>query len=261
MPNPFFDNIERWKALADVDYFTQFMKAWLVFNAWMSTTTGETADRTMLNAIKQHENPFKNKILSFLNSTSTDGSLFRNNIGKLHQELETTYIHNKGEKISFFDAYIEQSSNSPNHSFTYRRITFTVERQRASGESGTESRVVRSNGHYIFREVQAQYDMEELLEFESYKHMSYDHQASLKSCYEYVNPRVYRNLISDNPDDIPLNENLFLTNEGETACKGLIEILYKIRCVLFHGDIVPNRDTNRIYEASYHILKQLIDTL
>lgn len=28
------DNIEKWKSLSDIDYFTYFVKSWISFNAW-----------------------------------------------------------------------------------------------------------------------------------------------------------------------------------------------------------------------------------
>ena len=32
--NNYTENAEKWKVLADIDYITQFVKAWIAFNAW-----------------------------------------------------------------------------------------------------------------------------------------------------------------------------------------------------------------------------------
>ena len=38
-------------------------------------------------------------------------------------------------------------------------------------------------------------------------------------------------------------------------------MLYSLRNALFHGQIIPNKDTNLVYEPAYKILKMLIDGL
>ena len=55
--------------------------------------------------------------------------------------------------------------------------------------------------------------------------------------------------------------NIHFINDQEKLCKGIIEILYKLRNVLFHGEIIPDFDTNKVYEPAYHILYTLIQAL
>jgi len=55
--------------------------------------------------------------------------------------------------------------------------------------------------------------------------------------------------------------NLYFINDSEQLCKGIIEILYKLRNTLFHGEIVPDSDTNKVYEPAYQILYTLIQAL
>ena len=55
--------------------------------------------------------------------------------------------------------------------------------------------------------------------------------------------------------------NINFINDSDKLCKGLIEILYKLRNVLFHGEIIPDSDTNKVYEPAYHILYMLIQAL
>ena len=37
MPSTYTENADKWKSLADIDYFTHFVKAWIPFNAWYKT--------------------------------------------------------------------------------------------------------------------------------------------------------------------------------------------------------------------------------
>lgn len=40
-----------------------------------------------------------------------------------------------------------------------------------------------------------------------------------------------------------------------------IEILYKLRNILFHGEVVPDNNANKVYEPAYQILHVLIQAL
>lgn len=51
------------------------------------------------------------------------------------------------------------------------------------------------------------------------------------------------------------------TDDTGMLCKGIIEILYQLRNSLFHGAIIPDKDTNKVYEPAYHMLKILIQAL
>lgn len=55
--------------------------------------------------------------------------------------------------------------------------------------------------------------------------------------------------------------NFHFINDLDKLCKGIIEILYKLRNVLFHGEIIPDNDTNKVYEPAYQILYTLIQAL
>lgn len=55
--------------------------------------------------------------------------------------------------------------------------------------------------------------------------------------------------------------NLHFINDTDQICQGIIEILYKLRNVLFHGETVPDSAINKVYEPAYHILHTLIQAL
>ena len=44
--------ITQWRELAEVDYFSQFIKIWIAFNAWMRTLDHTiTKDRALINKV------------------------------------------------------------------------------------------------------------------------------------------------------------------------------------------------------------------
>jgi hypothetical protein len=46
-------------------------------------------------------------------------------------------------------------------------------------------------------------------------------------------------------------------NNREAIFAGLVEILYSMRNLLFHGELVPDPEANRTYEPAYHLLRHL----
>ena len=56
---------------------------------------------------------------------------------------------------------------------------------------------------------------------------------------------------------IELTSGIFITGEITRIYKAYIEILYQIRCVLFHGNLKPNRENERIVKYLYLTLKEI----
>ena len=50
------------------------------------------------------------------------------------------------------------------------------------------------------------------------------------------------------------------TADKNALFAGLIEILYSMRNLLFHGEVVPDEVTNQTYEPAFHLLRSLMKT-
>ena len=50
-------------------------------------------------------------------------------------------------------------------------------------------------------------------------------------------------------------------NDLELIAKATITVIYNLRNSLFHGQLVPNRNTQLVYEPAYHILRMLVTSL
>ncbi len=262
MANLFSENKVTWKALADIDYFGAFVKAYLPFNAWMNCFCGTlNSDREKINEIKKNPNTFRNKIYALLDSDSQEGSNFRNQLGELHGLLEHNHIYNQDNRITFTS--VITGRNTLNVSEDLRRgIGFRVQYGNGTA-TNTHSLIKHRDGSSIFSLMQSDYNVDELKRNVKFNNLQGEYQTILLNCYKNVEPLIHKNCICVPDDSCPFYQcgNYRFVKETESLAKGLIEIIYNLRCSLFHGEIVPNKDANQVYGAAYRILYTLIQSL
>jgi hypothetical protein len=262
MSSLYTENSEKWKNLASIDYFTQFVKAWIPFNAWYKNyyPTLKT-DRQAINEIKANPNTFRNKLVSLLNNQGNDGAAFKSRIAELHLELERKHIFNKGERINFESIVIDENPKKHNN-FDRQTLTYKVERNIGGDHKKVQIDIIGRNGNVKFTYTQTNgFNVDDLISQNGFKSLSAPQQNNLKACYEEINPSKPINLLDhERNNGIPMGQ-LYFVNNTDHLCKGLIVILYKLRNVLFHGEIIPDSDTNKVYEPAYQILYTLIQAL
>ena len=262
MSSLYTENSEKWKSLASVDYFTQFVKAWIPFNAWYKNYYPLLkTDREAVDWIKANHNTFRNKLVSLLNNQGNEGVALKSRIAELHIQLERKHIFNKGDRITFEKIVIQINPNKQNN-FERNRLTFKVEREIPGRQKEVDIYIVCQKGSDKFAYTQINgFDLDELISHKNFIKLPQTQQNNLKACYEEINPSKPVNLLTDRIDDCISMGNIHFINDLDKLCKGIIEILYKLRNVLFHGEIVPDSDTNRVYEPGYQILYTLIQAL
>ena len=107
--------------------------------------------------------------------------------------------------------------------------------------------VISNGGSNKFFYTQTKdFDLSDLIYHDDYLRLSPTQQKNLCICYEEINPSKPINLLTHDYSNSIKMGNIHFINENETLCKGIIEILYKLRNVLFHGEIIPDRDTNKV---------------
>jgi len=74
---------------------------------------------------------------------------------------------------------------------------------------------------------------------------------------------VYEDLTRESRqhNKIELISGTFITDEIAKVYRAYIEILYQVRCKLFHGDLPPNRENERIIKYAYLTLKELMNDI
>ncbi len=272
MNNLFAGQKDEWIALANIDYFGAFIKAYIPFNAWMNFYYPSLQkDREKINAVKSTPNTFRNKICALLDLDSQEGSHFRNLIGDLHDMLEKHYIHNQDKRITFTNITLGRNPDKQK-SEDYNSHHFFVKVSDNQVQSIVQSNTTKEKKIDV---VQTEYNVEELKKIDDYIKLSNSNKIKLLELYQKVNPYIEQNFIisgyelneANKKNKIELEMQHYqcgdykFIKEPVLLAQGLIEILYNLRCSLFHGEIMPNKEANQVYGAAYRILYTLIQSL
>jgi hypothetical protein len=80
----------------------------------------------------------------------------------------------------------------------------------------------------------------------------------LRHSYEAASPVLFGCLLSPKPPPHALEmDSYHFVRDKAAIFAGLIEILYSMRNMLFHGELVPDSQTNRTFEPAYHLVRHL----
>ncbi len=270
MPNTFIDHRDRWLALSDVDYLGQFVKSWLAFNAWYRSAYTETQDRKILQEIKYQTNPIMNKFRPLLVARRDTGGRelprteesvrFCSDIGLLHHRLENYEIHaGKGDdkqRITFTNIYLKD--NNP-VSFTESKYGFSYELKRvANGNIDVQAK--NATGSSVFAYTNTRYEMSHFIHAISTAPLSSTQRSYLQGFFPSLNPKLIADLRQGNLDAIQCGDHAFRCGEIELF-SGVMEIIYQMRCVLFHGELHPSREASECYEPAYRIIRRFLESL
>lgn len=251
------ENITNWRSLADIDYFTQYIKSYLAFNAWMRARyIGLRKDRTIIDTVKNENNEFRRKIITLLQSNDADGEVFRSHISSLHYNLERFEVKNNGKKISFYEVFIEENSETEKES-RRNRLDYSV---KILLNGRVQVSILDSRGDQKYFYEHTKYNLEAFETEDNYTRLTTNQKMELKTLFIDCNPRKSESIISPNATGLKIGQFYFIDDSVKIS-KALIEVLYSLRNTLFHGEVLPEKDNNKVYEQSYHILKMLIQVL
>ena len=266
MANHYTAHKDEWKVLANIDYYGMFVKSYIPFNAWLNVCYQTlNTDRAKINEIKKVSNPFKSKICSLFDSDSQDGAAFRNAIGDLHYLLENHYIYNKDERITFTHIIIGKNQDNISES-SNRGIGFRVQYgNRTPNNTETTTLIKHRDESAIFSFTQQDYNLAELKTNRNFMSLTENYQQIIVNCYERVNPNVIEDFtknVDSKKESTYYQCGIYkLKRNNELFAAALIEIIYKMRNTLFHGELIPDKDANKTYGAAYKILRILIDAI
>lgn len=279
MANNYVDNKQYWDDLSDIDYITAFVKAWLAFNAWYRSHYNLTQDRQILEQIKFSPNPIKNKAEQMLKPKvrssgrarseerfrlDQDSQELRSSISLLHDRLEKhpllPFDKKKSvyKKISMTEVYLKrQIPESKSETLSSLEYSVTVS---LNGESisGIVTSIKHSrNGNIKFSHTQNKYDATEMNRVIAASSLNQTQMARITEMYKRVNPEIIADLTNHTDDEIECDAYTFRCS-SEDLFAGIIETLYSMRCMLFHGELVPSKDAKLCYEPAYRILKHFL---
>lgn len=282
--NNFSDNVPRWLSIAElkIDYYTQFIKSWIPFNAWYMVSYYDEAlnrktDRDIIDHIKNNSNPFRDRIINLLNGDDNVANQFKFFLGQLYLQLEGHTVPDNDNKLTFTSINISRNSNS-NHQIPFRKLiyktTYNVSAPRGTNRIKCEIFDTKRGNANIYLDEFHDWSINEFLNRPSYIALVSERKEKLRLCFEEINPKKPENIIVKPVRDrtnnfqapnrciiIDKDTNVYFVDDVQLVSKVIIEMLYKLRCILFHGEINPTETNQGIYEQAYNIQKILIQEL
>lgn len=267
MPNNFIDFKSRWLQIAngEFEYSILFIKSWLPFNAWYCNSYPDlnNNDRRILTEIKSCNNLFKTRIISLLEGSDEDSIFFKQKLIKLYQQLELCKVPSASKPISFKSLNFRENPTTVFNK-TYRNYKFKIELFTRIPPHNIRIKIDILNNHNsnVLAYSHTKYDVEHLKNNGDFKSLSNTNQKIIIDGFELLNPKFKESLIvtKKNQSFLSIKEILFI-NDSDLISQGIIEILYNLRCILFHGEIQPNKDNLKIYEPAFYMLRLLIKSL
>jgi hypothetical protein len=262
MPNNYVENAEKWKALANIDYFTHFVKAWIPFNAWYRNSyTNLDTDGQIMQEIKTTHNRFKDRIVTLIGGADDNESrIFKMHLSDLHYNIERCAIFNNDERISFQNIVVEKNAITT-ETTTYRSFTYKVEIDSSNNKKITTTIIDRNGANRLSIIQHNGYDITEIEGNRNYQKLPPELKGKIKTCYQEVNPRKPLCLITNNTNNCINIGTYHFINDSDAIAKAIITVIYTLRNSLFHGQIIPDRDTQKVYAPAYHLLSMLVENL
>lgn len=260
MPNTSQDVINYWRDRVEIDYYTQFIKAYIVFNAWYRKRFGDGSERNVIDSVKNDigQNPVRSAIVGKFTSGAPDAEDFRTLVGALHRSL-TSYalVNSKGHSVTFTSVFVSYNRYRV-HKNTHNGIEYNVNAATANSILVTVTQT--KNTKIIFRVNQTEYDWEALKAAPGFDSLSGTQVSNLQNYYLRAHPLITEDLTNTQNGAI-LCGTTPLCDNPPYLFSGLIEIIYDLRNLLFHGEIIPSSETSEIYQAAYNILLRIIKTI
>lgn len=273
--------IDNWINRSEMDYYTMFIKTWIPFNAWYminfyDEVLKRTSDRDIINYLKDNSNKYRDKIKSLLTSQSDEAKIFRDNISRLHYELEDHAIPNHENRISFSNLSLNRNPNKTN-SISFKAYTYKAEfkDQLPKTQKRFFCEVLNKRTNSTIHRIELfEWSMTELTNHPDYQAINDNEiQDNIRINFTEVNPNKplqiivppsrIKNGYKQPSNSIAIDEikNLYFTDDIEKVSKAIIQLIYELRCKLFHGELDPTEANQEVFKYTYNIQKILIKEL
>lgn len=265
------DNLRLWRDSAQVNWFSQFIKAWIPFNAWMTDTYGDLGDRNLLDRVKGGSNVVYNRIVPILTwkqaqargmegswqDSSQAAEEFRLRVEELHRLLQSCVVEGRKGRVSFETVDIGPNSHKI-ESRIKRNRKYRVRRDYPnSGEVTLELSASKTKIGFEF--TQSQHDRRNLEDEPTFQALSPEQRTTFLAMHETVAPRKILSVLASPGSNESLNfgDTSFI-QDSPKIFSALVDVIYCLRNTLFHGSISPNDQHNEIYEPAYHIVMRFV---
>lgn len=255
-------NYREWieKIDIDVDYFSAFIKAWIAFNAWYRDTYTVKQDRVIIERIKTDSNRFRTYICNYLDGSDKISLDFQKSVGELHHALANAAITTQergGVRMPISFTEIALTNPQTNAEADYRVCHYKI--QRTGAKVKTEILNIQRTTTYFSLE-QDIYDIDELQRHGDFSNLSPERKSQCLANYRMVCPYISESILSSEATAKILGGFGFV-NDNMKISRGIVEILYLLRCSLMHGELSPDRNASEVYKYAYEILVAVLKKL
>lgn len=264
MPNTPRQNIAKWDELAEIHYYSYFITSWISFNSWYNFSfPALSGDRTVINHIKNNNTPAKTTFLGLLRGTNQESKQFQENIAQLHYCLQNHNVSDEGQRI-WFDNFVVELDRAnlvitEDYNGIHYHVTVTINQGDITGVLATLKNAANAN---LMVYNHTAIDMVHLRANAQYIGLSQVQKSTIEGYINRANPKKPVCLLTNDAPPNCIEVGQFrLVNNDDLIFKAIIEILYSLRNQLFHGSLTPSPEANKVYEAAFRILKQIVEGL
>lgn len=269
-------HIDKWIKRSNEDFYMLFVRAWIPFNAWYHKEIRPVAgkrDRDCIDYIAQNPNTFKNKILSFLNGTDRESLAFQQELVDLHNALLRHAIPDNTEPITFKTTTIGDAPSLIEKDFY--KCHYKIERTAHGNTYHYDIRLEDKITHAAkYSKHFNDWKLEDLETDPNFSRLSESLRNKLSEEFKRVSIKAPCNIILDavvNADGSkkkPLHsieyghyDKQYFINDKDKIAQVLIQVIYALRCQIFHGSLDPSESNLEVYEHAYQIQRMLIKEL
>lgn len=240
----------------NIDYYSAFIKSWIAFNSWYRSEYTERTDRGIIEKLKTENNRFKGYIETMLdeNNNSDEAIIFKKNLKDLQAALvNAAIVTQERDGINQQISFSEIAINNPKRvaEGDYRVTHYKV--QRTNEKISTLVHKKNDPTTIYFQFEQKKYDETELDVHADFLRLGIEQQGQCKAFYKEICPYVIESVLTRDKD----NKVEFIAERSQVS-RGIIEVLYLLRCSLMHGEVFPDNNAMEVYKYAYSILAAIL---
>lgn len=237
-------------------YYSAFIKSWIAFNSWYRSEYTERTDRGIIEKLKTENNRFKGYIETMLdeNNNSDEAIIFKKNLKDLQAALvNAAIVTQERDGINQQISFSEIAINNPKRvaEGDYRVTHYKV--QRTNEKISTLVHKKNDPTMIYFQFEQKKYDETELDVHADFLRLGIEQQGQCKAFYKEICPYVIESVLTRDKD----NKVEFIAERSQVS-RGIIEVLYLLRCSLMHGEVFPDNNAMEVYKYAYSILAAIL---
>lgn len=264
MANNFVGHVDKWLLLSETetDFAILFVRAWIPFNAWYCNHYQRTQDRYCLDQIKSDNNQFRAKLVALLNGDYDEALIFKSHLNQLHRLLEQHPIPDATtSRVTFKNLWFRDNPVTVSPPITKRGLEYKAEylTNRSVKALIVNKRTQPNTTVYTY--THTKYDLGHFNNDLAANVLVNEQKDHILNCFVKICPSKKESLLGQSRNRSIVAGNTLFIDDANLMSTAIIELLYNLRCKLFHGELQPSQNNLSVYEPCYYILRILLKSL